>query len=566
VCDNISTERMQPEQADEDAANVLASISKIHDDNIKPDKRRVTFANETIEYDDLRADEEPEQSDETPGNGKALFPEVAPTDVHQEAATVLAFMSKSATSEARERTIVQSDIPSGQESQAGITDENDTAVAAASVHGKIQKAADVDVEEPLPSVAAPTARHVSTENTSIELQQKPPPQPQPKQQRLTFVFDPKKDKMCDKCIQAKRLLNNLGDLFNFTCTQAPRPAPNSRTSLVTSVKSPSSDESNRGSSSSSLTVNDTPGTNNSPNPARVETQALAFPTDGKRKSLEIEDVRDENSRKKSKQTAREQEDHEEQRKSPAEASSDRIDSNEPNEIVLHPHDVVREDGHDNANTLKERLYPYCQEVLAQYQRADQDAATQQRVVDSVVWHVQCLDPPGRFLEYSSSTGKYTNTALDQARAQVAAILYGSSTRSASQQAELEPHNVVVWGNSENMNDNKAPVVVDRSGSVILGPSIEVKKRPLGPNFVPTNYCVICGKGKEKYNAVGNRRLRVSVTMSLERYANANRIEKSNIVSEIVDVVRGSHGAFVKYDKEKKMWYEIGDHLARYVRY
>jgi len=90
---------------------------------------------------------------------------------------------------------------------------------------------------------------------------------------------------------------------------------------------------------------------------------------------------------------------------------------------------------------------------------------------------------------------------------------------------------------------------------------EVEKAPLDFDFVPNNYCVLCGKGKECYNYVGNRRFRVIVHMFLDRYSEAlNKSQKSQIVSNVVDVVRDSGGAFLKL--ENGIWWEIGDTLAR----
>ena len=90
---------------------------------------------------------------------------------------------------------------------------------------------------------------------------------------------------------------------------------------------------------------------------------------------------------------------------------------------------------------------------------------------------------------------------------------------------------------------------------------EVEKAPLDFDFVPNNYCVLCGKGKECYNYVGNRRFRVIVNIFLERYSEAlNKSQKSQIVSNVVDVVRDSGGAFLKL--ENGVWWEIGDTLAR----
>jgi hypothetical protein len=95
------------------------------------------------------------------------------------------------------------------------------------------------------------------------------------------------------------------------------------------------------------------------------------------------------------------------------------------------------------------------------------------------------------------------------------------------------------------------------------PSSEVTKQFLPDDYVPSKYCVLCGRGREYFNAIGNRRFRVLVTIYLEKYKEApNRLVKGQIVSEIVDTVRGSGGRFAKQDDGQ--WWEIGDCAARYV--
>lgn len=81
------------------------------------------------------------------------------------------------------------------------------------------------------------------------------------------------------------------------------------------------------------------------------------------------------------------------------------------------------------------------------------------------------------------------------------------------------------------------------------------------DFVPNNYCVLCGRGKEYFNAVGNRRFRVIASNFLERYSQANsKSKKSQIVSNVIDTVRSSGGAFLRM--ENGIWWEVGDVLAR----
>jgi hypothetical protein len=63
--------------------------------------------------------------------------------------------------------------------------------------------------------------------------------------------------------------------------------------------------------------------------------------------------------------------------------------------------------------------------------------------------------------------------------------------------------------------------------------------------------------------VGNIQYRLNVERTLEQYSAAStKLEKSQIVSGIVDSIRESsrYGGFVK--EEDGRWFEVGDHIAR----
>lgn len=97
---------------------------------------------------------------------------------------------------------------------------------------------------------------------------------------------------------------------------------------------------------------------------------------------------------------------------------------------------------------------------------------------------------------------------------------------------------------------------------------DTNKRNLEKEVVlPSNYRikpqdVICGNrgSKEAYHHVGNERYRVVVNMRLQRYSKSDRSEKSEIVKEIVDVVRAYGGRFIRYEEER--WKDIGNWRAR----
>lgn len=86
---------------------------------------------------------------------------------------------------------------------------------------------------------------------------------------------------------------------------------------------------------------------------------------------------------------------------------------------------------------------------------------------------------------------------------------------------------------------------------------------LPAHFVPGPYDVICARGKEAKNHKGNKRFRVLIQESLEKYSEAKtKIEKSIIVSDIVSAIREAspNGGFVK--EENGVFYDVGDRIAR----
>jgi hypothetical protein len=91
----------------------------------------------------------------------------------------------------------------------------------------------------------------------------------------------------------------------------------------------------------------------------------------------------------------------------------------------------------------------------------------------------------------------------------------------------------------------------------------IEMRALARDFQPGQYDVICARGKRALQHEGNKRFRAMIEKNLSSYSSAaNKVEKSLIVSSIIDCVRKNspHGGFVK--EENGQWYEVGDHVAR----
>jgi hypothetical protein len=84
---------------------------------------------------------------------------------------------------------------------------------------------------------------------------------------------------------------------------------------------------------------------------------------------------------------------------------------------------------------------------------------------------------------------------------------------------------------------------------------------LGADFKPSDYSVICGRGKDSYNHTGNRCFRILASVFAERYSRCDsKTDKSAIVLNIVTMIRHAGGHFCKY--EKGAWFEVGDRCAR----
>ena len=84
-----------------------------------------------------------------------------------------------------------------------------------------------------------------------------------------------------------------------------------------------------------------------------------------------------------------------------------------------------------------------------------------------------------------------------------------------------------------------------------------------PHFVPGPFDVICARGKRAYNHEGNERFREHVKLYASRYAAlTTKLERTLLLSEIVEWVKEKGSGFIKVDRETGVWYEVSDLLAR----
>jgi hypothetical protein len=93
------------------------------------------------------------------------------------------------------------------------------------------------------------------------------------------------------------------------------------------------------------------------------------------------------------------------------------------------------------------------------------------------------------------------------------------------------------------------------------PSTAQSQPDVKVDFQLSDFSVICGRGRDSFNHIGNRRFRILASMHIERYSRADsKVAKTGIVSEIIEVIRQADGNFCKFTKGK--WFEVADHHAR----
>lgn len=87
---------------------------------------------------------------------------------------------------------------------------------------------------------------------------------------------------------------------------------------------------------------------------------------------------------------------------------------------------------------------------------------------------------------------------------------------------------------------------------------------LGSGFVPGPYDVICARGKAAWNHSGNKHFRALIKQNTARYSRVqSKLQRSGIVTEIVDVIRSKGNGFVKQEDDGTgRWIEVGNLLAR----
>jgi hypothetical protein len=92
-------------------------------------------------------------------------------------------------------------------------------------------------------------------------------------------------------------------------------------------------------------------------------------------------------------------------------------------------------------------------------------------------------------------------------------------------------------------------------------SIMATKMALAYGYTPHNYDIICGRGRDVLESIGNRRFRLTASVFIEKYAIAkSKTDKSHIVARILDIIHDAGGRFIKHEEGR--WWDIGYDASR----
>lgn len=88
---------------------------------------------------------------------------------------------------------------------------------------------------------------------------------------------------------------------------------------------------------------------------------------------------------------------------------------------------------------------------------------------------------------------------------------------------------------------------------------------LPKGFAPGENDIVIGRSMKYFNHSGNRALRSMVASRLEEYSEADKSEKSFIISEVMEQIKANSNTgagFLKLDPASGLWYEVGEYLSR----
>jgi hypothetical protein len=87
--------------------------------------------------------------------------------------------------------------------------------------------------------------------------------------------------------------------------------------------------------------------------------------------------------------------------------------------------------------------------------------------------------------------------------------------------------------------------------------------PLPAGYVPSPQDVACARGKAYWDHEGNQRYRELIIKAIPKYSTTyNKLEKTLIVSEVVQAIHKLHGNFIKKVNKGGAWVIVDEVFAR----
>lgn len=119
----------------------------------------------------------------------------------------------------------------------------------------------------------------------------------------------------------------------------------------------------------------------------------------------------------------------------------------------------------------------------------------------------------------------------------------------------------------NEDDEK---IISESSPVNLDFKIKLSTKSSERMWLPENYStsdddVLCGRGADCFNHIGNQLFRQLIELNVNRYEQTTtKYEKTALIREIIIIIRNKGGYFLKKDFRTLQYYDIGDNNAREI--
>lgn len=158
------------------------------------------------------------------------------------------------------------------------------------------------------------------------------------------------------------------------------------------------------------------------------------------------------------------------------------------------------------------------------------------------------------MDFLSQRGSF----VPQSSSQYASLMPSASTTSHASSAaftESQSQMLIAEGPVDN-SVARMPAETDTTDAPVIHYTAAID---------PHENDVLYGRGKQHRNRPGNKRMKLLVDLHRDAYNKANRIAKTNMSNEIVNIIKfggEKSGRFLRFEKKVNGWVEVSDESAR----